>query len=104
MICLSLSRPWVEHSFVLRCGRERERYAIDTLRGKIANLRALGFADPVKMITSIPAILPYAIDNIIDRLRTAPSDRWEPSWRPRNRRLAGPNPRCTRRRKRRHRN
>jgi hypothetical protein len=33
-------------------------------RGKTVVLRELGFADPVKMITSSPAILGYAIDNI----------------------------------------
>jgi hypothetical protein len=38
--------------------------AIDNIRGKIANLRELGFTDPVKMITSSPAILELAIDNI----------------------------------------
>jgi hypothetical protein len=38
--------------------------AIDNIRGKIADLSALGFADPVKMITSSPAILGLAIDNI----------------------------------------
>ena len=32
-------------------------YAIDNIRTKIADLRELGFADPVKMITSSPAIL-----------------------------------------------
>ncbi|NWG25527.1 MAG: hypothetical protein HXY30_14125, partial [Pseudorhodoplanes sp.] len=37
---------------------------IDNIRGKISDLQALGFADPVKMITSLPAILGYAIDNI----------------------------------------
>jgi hypothetical protein len=31
---------------------------------RIADLKALGFADPVKMITSLPAILGLAIDNI----------------------------------------
>ena len=31
---------------------------------RISDLRALGFADPVKMITSSPPILGYAIDNI----------------------------------------
>jgi len=33
-------------------------------RSKIADLRELGFADPVKMITSNPGILRYAMDNI----------------------------------------
>jgi hypothetical protein len=31
---------------------------------KIADLRDVGFADPVKMITAAPAILGYGIDNI----------------------------------------
>ena len=42
----------------------------DNLRSSIAHLRALGFSDPA--ITSLPAILSYAIDNIrrkIGRLR-----------------------------------
>ena len=38
--------------------------SIEAMRGKIADLRTLGFADPVKMITSLPAILGLAIDNI----------------------------------------
>ena len=42
--------------------------SIDNIRGKLADLRALGFADPVKMITSSPAILGYAIDNIRGKL------------------------------------
>src|SRR2546430_2330319 len=32
---------------------------IVTIQGKIADLRELGFADPVKIITSSPAILNY---------------------------------------------
>jgi hypothetical protein len=39
-------------------------YAIDNIRGKIANLRELGFADPVKMVTSSPAILTYANNTV----------------------------------------
>ena len=35
-----------------------------SIRGKIANLRDLGVADPVKMITTLPAILCYAVENI----------------------------------------
>ena len=31
---------------------------------RISDLRALGFADPVKMITTLPPILGYALDNI----------------------------------------
>src|SRR5436190_51164 len=38
--------------------------AIDNIRGKIADLHQLGFADPVKMITSSTPILGLAIDNI----------------------------------------
>ena len=37
---------------------------IVTIRDKIADLRELGFADPVRMITSSPAILNYAIANV----------------------------------------
>ena len=37
---------------------------IVTIQGKIADLRELGFVDPVKMITSSPAILNYAIANV----------------------------------------
>jgi hypothetical protein len=43
-------------------------YAIDNIRGKIADLRELGFADPGKMITSSPTILGLAIDNIRGRV------------------------------------
>jgi hypothetical protein len=39
-------------------------YAVDSTRRKIADLRELGFADPVKMITARPAILGCAIDNV----------------------------------------
>ena len=42
--------------------------AIDNIRGKLEDLRALGFENPVKMITSLPAILGYAIDNIRGKL------------------------------------
>ena len=34
--------------------------AIDNIRGKLDDLKALGFENPVKMITSSPAILGYA--------------------------------------------
>ena len=37
---------------------------IDNIRGKIADLREVGFADPVKMIASHPSILSYSIDSI----------------------------------------
>jgi hypothetical protein len=40
-------------------------YAIENIRGKIADLRELGFADPVKMITSLPAILGYARERLL---------------------------------------
>jgi hypothetical protein len=40
------------------------RYDIENIRGKIVDLRELGFGDPVKIITSLPTILGYAIDNI----------------------------------------
>ena len=35
------------------------------MRTKIADLRELGFADPVKMITSTPAILGYAPERLL---------------------------------------
>ena len=38
--------------------------ASDNVRRKIADLRELGFADPIKMITSFPPILGLGIDNI----------------------------------------
>ena len=38
---------------------------IVTIQGKIADLRELGFADPVKMITSNPEILGYARDRLL---------------------------------------
>jgi hypothetical protein len=41
---------------------------IDNIRRKIADLRELGFTDPVKMITSSPPILGLAIDNIRGKL------------------------------------
>jgi hypothetical protein len=37
--------------------RRFARPTIDNIRGKIADLRRHGFADPVKMITSSPTIL-----------------------------------------------
>jgi hypothetical protein len=40
-------------------------YAISNIRGRIADLRELGFADPVTMITSLPAILGYARERLI---------------------------------------
>jgi hypothetical protein len=43
-------------------------YAIDSIRGKIVELRELGFADPVKMITSSPAMLGLAINNIRSKI------------------------------------
>src|SRR5262245_18625138 len=41
---------------------------IDNIRGRIADLRELGFSDPVQMITSGPTILGLAIDNIRGRI------------------------------------
>jgi hypothetical protein len=41
---------------------------IDNIRGRIADLRELGFADPVKMVTLSPTILGFAIDNIRGRI------------------------------------
>ena len=38
--------------------------SLDSICVRIADLRQLGFADPVKMITSSPEILGFAIDNI----------------------------------------
>jgi hypothetical protein len=38
---------------------------MENIRGRIADLRKLGFADPVKMITSNPVILGYARDRIL---------------------------------------
>ena len=35
-------------------------FAMENIRGKIADLRELGFDNPVMMITSLPAILGYA--------------------------------------------
>src|SRR6185437_8713919 len=43
-------------------------YAIDSIRGKLSALRELGFSDPAKIITSLPAILGYAPE----RLHLAP--------------------------------
>ena len=42
--------------------------SVDNIRNKIADLRELGFADPVKMITSRPTILDLAIDNICGKI------------------------------------
>ena len=39
--------------------------SVDNIRNKIADLRELGFADPVKMITSAPAILGYAPERLL---------------------------------------
>ena len=43
-------------------------YAMDNIRGRIADLRELGFADPIRMITYFPSILGLAIDNIRGRI------------------------------------
>jgi hypothetical protein len=45
-------------------------YRIDNIRGKICDLRALGFLDPVQMIATSPPILGYSIE----RIRTKLSD------------------------------
>jgi hypothetical protein len=42
--------------------------SIDNIRGRIADLHDLGFADPVKMVTLSPTILGFAIDNIRGRI------------------------------------
>jgi hypothetical protein len=39
--------------------------AIDNIRGKISDLRELGFADPVKMITSSPSLLGYSRERFL---------------------------------------
>ena len=47
-------------------------YALDNIHSRLADLRRLGFADPVKMIEYFPTILGLGIDNIrcrIDDLR-----------------------------------
>jgi hypothetical protein len=43
-------------------------YGLDNIRGRITDLRELGFADPVKMVTLNPTILGLAIDNIRRRI------------------------------------
>src|SRR5207253_1280463 len=42
--------------------------AMENIRGKLSDLRALGFADPVKMVTSNPSILGLAMENIRGKL------------------------------------
>ncbi|OFX05675.1 MAG: hypothetical protein A3E78_03260 [Alphaproteobacteria bacterium RIFCSPHIGHO2_12_FULL_63_12] len=42
--------------------------SIEKIEQKIGALKSLGFENPVKMITSLPAILGYAIDNIRGKL------------------------------------
>ena len=39
-------------------------YAGENSRSKIADLRALGFSDPVRLITSLPSVLGYATASI----------------------------------------
>jgi hypothetical protein len=39
--------------------------AIDNIRGRIADLRELGFNDPIKMVTSRPSILVYARERVL---------------------------------------
>jgi hypothetical protein len=68
----------VRYAHLLACGFDRESAdkifeALDLpepakIDQKLADLRDLGFADPVKMITSLPAILGLAIDNIRGKL------------------------------------
>jgi hypothetical protein len=41
---------------------------MDNIRGRIADLHELGFADPVKMIAYFPSILGLSIDNIRGRV------------------------------------
>ena len=43
-------------------------YALDNIHGRMADLRRLGFADPVKMIAYFPTILGLGIDNIRGRI------------------------------------
>jgi len=43
-------------------------YAMDNIRGRIADLREIGVADPVRMITYFPTILGLAIGNIRGRI------------------------------------
>ena len=42
--------------------------SVEAISARLADLRELGFADPVKMITSLPAILGYAIENIRNKI------------------------------------
>jgi hypothetical protein len=42
--------------------------SIDNIRGRVADLHELGFADPVRMMASSPTILGLAIDNIRGRI------------------------------------
>jgi hypothetical protein len=43
--------------------------AAENIDGKIRDLKERGFADPVKMITTLPAILNYTIENIDGKIR-----------------------------------
>jgi hypothetical protein len=43
-------------------------FGIDNIRGRIADLRDLGAADPVKIVALNPTILGLAIDNIRGRI------------------------------------
>ncbi len=40
-------------------------YSIDSIHCKLDDLRQLGFADPVKMITSSPAIVGYSRERLL---------------------------------------
>jgi mTERF len=42
--------------------------SIDNIRGRVADLHELGFADPLKMIAYFPSILGLSIDNIRGRI------------------------------------
>jgi len=44
-------------------------YSIDNIKGKIKDLKELGFENPTKMIVSLPPILGYSIDNIKGKLK-----------------------------------
>ena len=38
---------------------------MDNIRGRITDLRELGFSDPVRMVTSRPSILGYARERVL---------------------------------------
>jgi hypothetical protein len=53
---------------VLRSKTFAARSLPDNISGRIVDLRQLGFANPVRMITSHPVILRYAIENICGKI------------------------------------